>query len=735
MPKMSAKQREANWALDRTGVKIQIGAVVKAPRSMHKTAPIKCMVKYCYNGYLFLTALEFLVGDKAHMVAKSDRCEFVYINESKVQSKDVDEDKIFLPRDPLGVPLKDDYEPAIVRAMRASEIVYASQINWLAEDKRVAMKNDPRSASSDMFQKGASVRIFGGAYKGLRGEVREWLGQTVRISLLPKPKLVDVSVAYVGPDILYDSPKVLRFPNIAAPPTPKEALVESPMPASPSPEISQFAGSNEVIDDWDPNYGIDDGPRDPAMNTEVPLPGDAEDARSEGAQTISTTSSPRYGRRDRSPPSASQSTPKRRRRQAKFPGVDASPNSSSSKTGGAMGDSPGRDPVRRSNPPPPWAVPGAVVEHVKDGKVCKSVVKKGVSPTLITAFPFGTLVEKWLESKSTVLKVEEDKMKPVPCEVDKWAYIFAGRFQGKLGKVTEIDIDDVLIAVAEDDGLEILGGEIEAQVVDVVLLEQPWYKRFALGRRDGGRTPQTTPRGDESPAHSVKSFGSNSTPKASPVPERPERQQPDYDPFEESEMANLLERHEVRTPTRPADEPTSPAIAPTSPQDLVATPTETRVPSSSLESKVKIGGAGTPRTPGEATPTTPGLSVKPVKREDDKQDEDFEALIAAQVAADLQSKPGDVTPTVPPVSSQGIKVTKAEEVEKDPFDAFGEEEDEFDALAAASQGQDDFDALAAASQEAAGPRVEVDEDAIREVEAFNAATNVEAKDPKDETSQ
>jgi len=94
----------------------------------------------------------------------------------------------------------------------------------------IGLDQDAKGLPAHLTVKGSSVRIYGGAYKGLRGEVREYLGSKVLISLLAKPKLVTVPIAMVAPDD-EDTPREKRHPSAgAAPPTP---MITPMSPASP----------------------------------------------------------------------------------------------------------------------------------------------------------------------------------------------------------------------------------------------------------------------------------------------------------------------------------------------------------------------------------------------------------------------------------------------------------------------------------------------------------------------
>lgn len=123
--------------------------------------------------------------------------------------------------------------------------------------------------TGDTLVPGSAVKITGGNYKGLRGEIRDFLEDRVRISLLSAPKLVEVSINDVQDD-LYSKDKASRkFVDFY---TPRDA----PMPV-PTKEKSEEQTLAEGLDRatmpsdeqaWDPKWlvGDDSAPITPAVS-------------------------------------------------------------------------------------------------------------------------------------------------------------------------------------------------------------------------------------------------------------------------------------------------------------------------------------------------------------------------------------------------------------------------------------------------------------------------------------
>jgi len=127
-------------------------------------------------------------------------------------------------------------------------VVMASETSWLKPwfQKMIGLEQDTKGLPKSLTTKGSSVRIYGGAYKGLRGEIREYLGSKVLISLLAKPKLVTVPVTMVAPDD-EDTPREKRHPTAgAAPPTPMMT------PMSPASPLGLEGDETEAPNVWEP---------------------------------------------------------------------------------------------------------------------------------------------------------------------------------------------------------------------------------------------------------------------------------------------------------------------------------------------------------------------------------------------------------------------------------------------------------------------------------------------------
>jgi len=220
--------KNAVWTLDRKGKKISPDCVVLCPRSLGRAAPVRADVLYIHNEFCFLMATEGLTGDKAFLVCPGKKCELVYNFDEKQQKE------------------------GVVEKMEAGKVSYgvvmASETAWLKPwfQKMIGLDQDAKGLPKSLQVKGSSVRIYGGAYKGLRGEIREYLGSKVLISLLAKPKLVTVPVSFVAPDD-EDTPREKRHPLAGqAPPTPMMT------PMSPASPLGLEGDETEAPNVWEP---------------------------------------------------------------------------------------------------------------------------------------------------------------------------------------------------------------------------------------------------------------------------------------------------------------------------------------------------------------------------------------------------------------------------------------------------------------------------------------------------
>ena len=66
-----------DWCEDKKKRKLVPGCVVKAPQSYAGSAPVVSQVLFIHQGWVFLQAVEGLVGERAYLVAPGDKCEYV----------------------------------------------------------------------------------------------------------------------------------------------------------------------------------------------------------------------------------------------------------------------------------------------------------------------------------------------------------------------------------------------------------------------------------------------------------------------------------------------------------------------------------------------------------------------------------------------------------------------------------------------------------------------------------
>jgi len=232
--------RKNTWTLDRKGQKIYPGCVVKAPRSTHRTAPIQAEVLNIQQHFVFLKAVEAFTGEKAYMVCPGQKCEFVWNRHADEEKKEQQK--------------KEEKNAENQQGMMQYGIQMASEINWIESwcAKMLGINK------KDSFAQGRGVRIQGGAYKGLRGEVRDYLGDKVRVSLLSKPKLVTVPASFVVPDD-YENPRKNRWPvpensSDAVPTTPPAEMMTA-APATPiQGAVGEEHGAPSEENSWDPNF-------------------------------------------------------------------------------------------------------------------------------------------------------------------------------------------------------------------------------------------------------------------------------------------------------------------------------------------------------------------------------------------------------------------------------------------------------------------------------------------------
>ena len=231
------KYADMVFTIDRKGHKIRPGDIVKAPRSFLKTAPIKAEAIYMHGTQVFLKILDGIVGERAYMACNGAKCEYMY-------------DKPDL-RPTLRPTKKDDEaeEPSVTQGTISFGIQMASETSWIKPWARKHLGLEEKDTLAD----GAPVRITGGDYKGLRGEVRANLGEFVRVSLLCKPKLVVIGKDNIRSDE-YGTGKKKRIKEVAALAAPKTPEVPMSIPAPKSPEGSTTSSRLNEEDCWDPDF-------------------------------------------------------------------------------------------------------------------------------------------------------------------------------------------------------------------------------------------------------------------------------------------------------------------------------------------------------------------------------------------------------------------------------------------------------------------------------------------------
>ncbi|CAK9071225.1 Putative transcription elongation factor SPT5 homolog 2 [Durusdinium trenchii] len=67
-----------SWCEDKKQHRLVPGCVVKAPQSYSGGFPVTSEVLYIHQGWVFLRAIEGLVGERAYLVAPGDKCEYVW---------------------------------------------------------------------------------------------------------------------------------------------------------------------------------------------------------------------------------------------------------------------------------------------------------------------------------------------------------------------------------------------------------------------------------------------------------------------------------------------------------------------------------------------------------------------------------------------------------------------------------------------------------------------------------
>lgn len=254
---LDSRARRKHFTLDRRENVITPGCIVKAPRGQTKAAPVRASVLYIHNEICFLKAEEALTGERAYLVCTGRKVEKIYDRKATddlgKQSKRPEKQEL--------TPEAQQIQGAMEMSSNVPVSEMSSETDWMQEWFKKLMGIQDQGQTTSVSQAGAPVRILGGAYKGLRAEVRATLGDKVLVSLLCKPKLVTISMQYIAPDDYSNNPKRLK----------RRAELEAPAPVTPASDQKQIlpdaqSNLNNEIDDgadpltlnddncWDPNY-------------------------------------------------------------------------------------------------------------------------------------------------------------------------------------------------------------------------------------------------------------------------------------------------------------------------------------------------------------------------------------------------------------------------------------------------------------------------------------------------
>eukprot|EP00441_Pelagodinium_beii_P041844 CAMPEP_0197631774 /NCGR_PEP_ID=MMETSP1338-20131121/8832_1 /TAXON_ID=43686 ORGANISM="Pelagodinium beii, Strain RCC1491" /NCGR_SAMPLE_ID=MMETSP1338 /ASSEMBLY_ACC=CAM_ASM_000754 /LENGTH=1441 /DNA_ID=CAMNT_0043203305 /DNA_START=30 /DNA_END=4356 /DNA_ORIENTATION=+ len=460
VPALPRKIKEDIWCMDRKGNKIVVGCVVKAPqRTTGRGAPIRAEVLYIHDSTVFIRANEALVGDKAYLACPGEKCEFVW-NRADVPSKGKGRGR----KQPPKVPDKTEAELED-KQISYGNIVKASQVSFLRPEwfKRMGIPRPlQRDAETEEMKRGSSVRITGGGYKGLRGEVRDMLDDKVRISLLAKTKLVEVSVNNVQFDD-YCTPKETRFGN-SVPKTPTGMLLPLGRPEGQLSAEHQLVADMdktgaEVSEDdlWDPDYLMT-----------------VKEVVSEGGSPKVAAASPEVPQ----PPSRASS--RRSKRQPRIPGSgEATPQSPASAPGTPLNASPQVAFSPASKPLgeaySPWSAPPVTAVGKVASKASWLIVGAGVSFKSGTEWLDGWIIEV-VGDMATVLPAHKQVDKPTVLESSEtrpWecksrgdmVLVHSGPKRNTKGKIVGVNKNTLYIRRERDAGQS---GEITAAGSDMV---------------------------------------------------------------------------------------------------------------------------------------------------------------------------------------------------------------------------------------------------------------------------
>lgn len=206
---------------------------------------MKAEVLYIHKSFVFMMALEVYTGDKGYLVCDGRKTEYVYSH-----------------KDPPKPMTKEKEVQETTAGKMEYGVVMASETSWLKGWFKKMMGVDD-SKDGNMRTKGTGVRIHGGAYKGLRGELRDNLGEKMLVSLLSVNKLVVVPSNFVAPDDCVKTMK--KAGERELPPTPANSVASHPsagsvVGSSKSTIQSAFLPDEDggyvvtAEDCWDPSF-------------------------------------------------------------------------------------------------------------------------------------------------------------------------------------------------------------------------------------------------------------------------------------------------------------------------------------------------------------------------------------------------------------------------------------------------------------------------------------------------
>eukprot|EP00440_Ansanella_granifera_P016863 gb/GFBE01018324.1/.p1 GENE.gb/GFBE01018324.1/~~gb/GFBE01018324.1/.p1 ORF type:complete len:1512 (+),score=383.19 gb/GFBE01018324.1/:1-4536(+) len=457
-----AKYKQDAWCIDQKGHKIRPGCVVKAPRTLTgRSAPVRAQVLYIHHGTVFIKATEAMVGEKAYIVCPGEKCEFVWDKDDMPCTKGGGK----------GIKKKQAVSDKTEEELQMKQISYgvtmASKMSFLRPEwfKQLGLAKKPTDTGGVVFEKGTGVRITGGGYKGLRGEVRDLLDDKVRISLLSKPKLVEVSVNNVEEDD-FRAHKWTRWPD-AQPKTPHGDVFPVPkgMQETRSEEqqiadavVGDAATGPSEEDAWDPNWltqpisdsakSESDGRASPAvLQAGGSVPASPVVAPEEAAQPPSRTSSTRRRKAPRLPGAAGE-VPSPATPQAT---VDPSlatfePPAQEEQ----MSPWTALPAARVTKARPMWLLEGLGVHYTERGlSRCGWIIK--VYADMAQVLPAHAMVE-------TPLAMEGNETRPWTCNSrGEMAVIFDGPKRGTKGKV--VGIQGSTVFIRSDAGGELVKAE------------------------------------------------------------------------------------------------------------------------------------------------------------------------------------------------------------------------------------------------------------------------------------